>query len=98
MKLRTALISVAATLGGCPLLRQVDLSEPLCRSSDLAPGVDPALMPDQSLVVVVCEAGRTTARNARGEIYTREWKERMQCDVLADSPRSVALRSCSRSR
>ena len=100
MKLRAALLSLGAVLGGCPLLNAVDLSKPLCRSSDLAPSTNPELMPDEAVVVVVCEAGRTTTRDARGQVYTRSWTERMQCDLhnLADAPRSVALRSCVRSR
>lgn len=100
MKIRTALLSLGAALSGCPLAIALDLSEPLCRASDLAPSVDPEQMPDEAIVVVVCEVGRVTTRDKHGQVFTRRWIEQTECDLrdLTDAVRGVGLRGCPRSR
>ena len=102
MKLRTALVGLTAALGGCPLLRAVDLhrSEPLCTAADLiaTPEADSADAP--VVVITTCSAGTVRTRDRAQQIYTRTWRETLQCDLhLTDAARAVAtLRACPQSR
>ena len=94
MKIRTALLSLVATLGSCPLLDLVDIPEPLCRTSDLQ--AETPKNPGQ-VRVVTCESGRTLSRDKHGQVVERSWREVLACDLnVADAPRSAAAHSCRR--
>ena len=96
MKSTTVLIGLLAALGGCSLLDRATGAEALCRASDLESDLGLERMPDQSVVVTICEAGRTSTRDARGRAYVREWRETISCDAtsLAEAPRTASVRSC----
>ena len=94
VKLRTAIVSLVATLGSCPLLDLVDVPEPLCRTSDLE--AETPENPGQ-VRVVTCESGRTLSRDRHGQVVERSWREVLACDLsLADAPQSAAARACRR--
>ena len=96
MKLRTAFLSLVATLGSCPLLDLVDVAEPLCRTSDLK--AETPENPGQ-VRVLTCETGRTLSRDTNGQVYDRTWTSRevLACDLsVADAARSATARACRR--
>ena len=101
MKLRAVILSLGAALGSCPLLNTVDLnlSQPLCSSADLAPAVESGSPGEPVVVITTCEAGSATTRDSAGQTYTRTWRETLKCDLhLTEVARGVALRACPRNR
>ena len=101
MKMRTALLSLVATLGSCPLLNAVRLPQaPLCSSADLEPMQGLNSLSDQAIVLVVCESGNQVVRDAQGRVFARRWVERLECDLtdLASDPHSRSVRSCTQRR
>ena len=102
MTARTVWVALSALLGGCPLVRAVGRSEqPPCAPSELASiKADPVLDLGPAVVLTVCQSGMTVARDGGGRRYTREWTERVECDLRAvvESPGSLSVSACARNR